>query len=187
MLGKTNRDAGFGAVGLIIIVLCLLVLGLIGWRVYEANRSQQSTTNTPNQTKKVPDPTPEAVDPNVGYVVIKEWGVRFRPVKGLDDVIYSADGDKQAMIFSTAALSKYGENCGADSTSHAPLGRLYRTHGDKDDALRLSTLYAAQVGEYYYQLTGPQSVCSVDSSASELQTESLSLIKQSMQSLEAAK
>jgi hypothetical protein len=182
-----SRSAGFGVVGVLVIIFALFLAGFIGWRVYDANQKPPSNVTAPAPNEVEDDPLPvTTTDPNVGYVFIKEWEVRFEPVEGLADVVYSVDGDKQAVVFSTVALSKYGQNCNANSTSHVPLGRLYRTRGDKDDALHLSTIYAAQVGDYYYQLTGPQSVCADNNSAIKLQTESLSLIKQSMQSLEVA-
>lgn len=186
---KLDRSAGFGVVGVVVIVLAVLAIGLIGWRVYDANQKPEANTSAPtsSEAQDAPLAVESTQDSNVGYVVIKEWGVRFKPTEGLTDVVYAADADKQAMIFSTVSLSEYGETCSAKSTSHTPLGRLYRTQGDKDDARHLSTIYATQVGDYYYQFAGPQSICADNDSAIKLQTESLNLIKESIKSLEAAK
>lgn len=186
MSGKDReKTEGFGALGAIIVVLVALFIGLIGWRIYDANKPQRSATTAPSQTEGKVESTQEApAVPNDGYVVIKEWGVRFKPVDGLVGVVYSADKDNQAMSFSTLALAEYGDSCIVEKM---PLGRLIKTKGSKEDAQQLNTAHAVQVNDAYYQYLAPQAICSENEAAIKLQTDTINLFRQAVRSLEAAK
>lgn len=193
-----KKNTGFGVVGIVLVVVTVALVGLIGWRLYDANKNKQSnSTSSNNQTQQNNSASQSnqsdqatQTDPNEGYVVIKEWGVRFKPIEGLNDVEYSIGnikGSNGTASFSTSELSKYGDSCSASQTGMAPLGKLIRTQGVKEDATPVSTSYAAQIGDYYYQYVTPQTVCSDDSTATALQSQTLALFKVVVKSLEAAK
>ncbi len=190
-----KKNAGFGVVGIVLVVAAVAVLGLIGWRVYDANNAKNnSSTNQTgsNQSSNTQGDTPQnrQSDPNAGYVVVKEWGIRFKPVDGLSGVAYSigqVQDSNGTASFSTESLAQYGDSCSASQTGMAPLGRLVRTLGTKDDAVTRSTAYSAQIGDYYYQYVTPQTICSDNTATTNLQTQTLSLFKAAIKSLESAK
>lgn len=194
-----NKKAGFGVVSVVTVIAAIGLAGFIGWRLYDANQNKQSSsTDSSSQTQQTNDGTQtqpsdqtNQTDPNQGYVLIKEWGVRFKPVDGLSGVAYSIGnikGSNGTASFSTDELAKHGDSCSASQTGMAPLGKLIRTQGTKEDAATpVSTSYAVQIGDYYYQYMTPQSVCSDDSAATALQSQTLALFKVAIKSLEAAK
>jgi hypothetical protein len=180
MPNNPHRDAGFGVAG-VIIVLSLLVAGLIGWRVYDANRPQQSATTTPAQTGNEVEPAPELVDPNEGYVVIEQWDVRFKPVESLGEVQYFKPKDLSldAFTFTTKALADASSSC-APSSENIIQGLLYRNKEQQP----ASGEVLANIGGYYYQFRGPDSTCGAGND--QLEVDSLMQLKQSLRTLEVA-
>ena len=184
MSGKNReRTEGFGALGLMIIVLVALFVGLIGWRVYDASKPQQSATNTPSQTENEAEPTQEIpADPNAGYVVIEQWGVRFKPAESLGEVQYFRPSDlsADAFTFTTSKLANAAASC-APSSDNIIFGLLYRNKEQK----AASGEVLAKIGDYYYQFRGPGSTCGAGDD--QLEVDTLKQISQSLRSLEAAK
>src|SRR5207302_6826042 len=94
----TKQQSGFGVIPIIVIVAIVVVLGLVDYQIYTAqmNKPAANSSTTNNQTSPAssqpsnttPNPAQQA-DPNAGYVVIKEWNVRFKPVSGLTGVEYT--------------------------------------------------------------------------------------------------
>lgn len=193
------KQKRFGIILTIVAVAVLIVSGVVGWSVYFGkqalnNSAAQSTSQTPQQkqiTSTPPNTNSQAqqvpVDPNAGYVVIKEWGVRFKVVAGLEGVEYAIKGTDMGMaIFSTEALAKHGENCGVGSNSREPLGEIKRSKTPLPSNEQLG-----QIGDYYYVHYGPETVCTdlgKPDDASTIQTQTLnSQFKPSIATLEAAK
>lgn len=103
---QESNQSGFNAILVLVSVAVLTILGTIGWSVYSKKTQMNSQAQMVSQAQGVKAPTnsQSAVqqatvtsdgkaqtqsqeDPNVGYVVIKEWGVRFKVVEGLEDLI----------------------------------------------------------------------------------------------------
>ena len=132
---STQRQQGFSLAIISIIVLALCIAGIIVWRVYDSNQHKQdsqwqaSSTNQTTSTATTTDNTQQSAqktDPNAGYIVIKEWGVRFKPVDGLDGVVYGVGFNKVSSTeearFSTTQLAEYSNSCGVGTDSQPPLG-----------------------------------------------------------------
>lgn len=213
---RVPKQKGFGTV-LLIVVVVLAVAGVVGWSVYSGkkapNNSATQSTSQATQQKQIASTAASTnnqaqqaqIDPNAGYVVIKEWGVRFRAVGGLEAAMYtitptSTDQEDpsdptsrpipmagELAVFSTKALTQYGDSCSDKVDGRNPLGKIYRSKRAVKNGEFLK-----QIGEYYYRYSGPQSVCSDNfkpgDDASTLQTQTLnSQFKPSIATLEAAK
>ncbi len=168
---------GFSPIILILIIVAAITAGIVGWRVWEASQISQNNPSNTNQAME---------DPNKGYVVIKEWGIRFKPVAGLDGVIYEIRtiSDGEAASFSTSALTSYGELCGVGPKGMSPLGVL----GREKLAPQGSTVFTKQIGEYYYSYSTPQTSCSNDEVVGDLQQNILnSQFRPSIEKIEAVK
>lgn len=182
-----NKTKGFSLVGILVIVAAVVVLGIVAWRVWDAGQNKQNdNTNTNQQTNNQdqnnePEPEPATeVDPNEGYVVIEEWGVRFKPVADLGEVEYfkPADIESDALTFATKALSEASPSCSKSSGSII-LGLLTRNTQNVPG----NGGVVATIGDYVYQYRGPQATCG----AGDLESKAVPNISESLKSLEAAK
>lgn len=139
IMANTERNKGFGIIEIVIALLIILVLGLIGWWVIESKKTT---------------PAPAAIKPNDGYVVIEEWGVRFKLVEGLEGVEYFQPKDIDGFTFTTNKLTEL-PNC-AEQSGRVVLGLLSRNQ----TILPAYGGVLKQINGYYYQYQGPQSTCS---------------------------
>lgn len=188
---RSDRNAGFGVVGVIVIVVALLVTGFVGWRVYDANQkpktsvSANTSTSKENQTKETTD-APLVVestnDPNEGYVVIEQWGVRFKPAEELGEVQYFKPRGLtlDAFTFTTKTLADTAASC-SPSSGNIILGLMYRSTEQRREYGE--TL--AKIGDYYYQYRSPQAMCGTDDGV--LEGGALMQLVASVRTLEAAK
>ncbi|MFB8776852.1 hypothetical protein [Streptomyces broussonetiae] len=186
-----NKTKGFSLVGILVIVAAVVVLGIVAWRVWDAGQNKQSdSTNANHQANNQsqnnePEPEPATeVDPNEGYVVIEEWGVRFKPVEGLGGVEQFKPNDvtTDSISLTTKQLAEVEPSCGTTSNSMV-LGLLTRStetvagHGG----------IVATVGDYKYQYRVSGAACSKDPANYSLESSTGSRIMESLKSLEAAK
>lgn len=181
---KTNKQSGFStAAAIVAVVAVVVVMGLIAWRVMDANKAPatQSPNTTTNQAQI-------QTDPNEGYVVIKEWGVRFPISEGIADAVYKVhtteNGTSYANLSTASIVSKLGEDCGVNS-SYSALGQVTRLSNNQE----VTPGYAVkkQVGDYTYLYYTPQTGCSTDASMDETLNQNLALMRSAMDKLEAAK
>jgi hypothetical protein len=183
---KKQTQKGFGAIVIILVVVGLIAVGFVGWRLYEGSKrtsaeQSQQNNSTGQQTQN---------DPNTGYIVIKAWGVRFKPVNSLSDLIYDTDdaATPSQTRFSIKALAQYGGTCGTGSDSRSPLGMLTRTTTPKEEFVADSGAFVKHIGSYYYQYVTPQTACADNNTtANNLQIQTTALFKSSILTLEAAK
>jgi len=171
-----EKQFGFTYVVIILGVVLIGAIGFLAWRML--NGTAPPTENTKHVVS----------DPNAGYVVIKEWGVRLKPIQSLSNIVYTAGelpGTDGVAVFSTEALAFYGEACGAAQAGASPLGRLLRVKGDQDITPSMNVAFTVQIGSYDYLYSTPQAICSEDKAAIALQTDQLKLFKNSITSLEA--
>lgn len=189
----THTKPGFRFIAIIIATLALIALSAGGYYLYTTHKpaKQPSTTytatSTPtkNQTDDTPDTNP---DPNAGYVVIKGWGVRFKPVRGLEGVEYVQWNTQQA-AFTTEQLKNSGYKCSAEDNGYSSLGILYRKTANDSSAVYAQSVVGTINGlTYYYE--GPQSTCvtnGADTKTEHIFEQDEQLLIQSLKSLELAK
>lgn len=185
-----KNSAGFSPVIIILIIAAITILGVVMWRVYDASQSEPEGSGSADsvQQSQQPEanthqPSPTSTDSNAGYVVIKEWGVRFKPVEGLSEVVYFKPSNLESDVFTftTNTLAHASTACSKASDTIV-LGLITRT-------TQSNPAYGgilAKIGEHYYQYRGPQAACSTGDT---LQTENETVLKlsQSLNSLEAVK
>ena len=175
-MSTSNKQAGFSIVEGVIAVFVIVLLGVIGWSVYNyysskpAKVASQTTsqTNGPLEPATTTSQTTQTVDPNAGYVVIKEWGVRFKPVNGLTNLEYSIrpfDNDSAA-DFTTTQINAIDSHCdpsqpggfsGIGSITRISTSEQQPPSGPADPLL-------ATLNSYNYYGAYPQATCLRDSS-----------------------
>ena len=81
---RTQR--GVGAIAIVATIVIVLLAGAVGWYMLaHADNNQKSSKSSANKTVQ------SAADPTQGgkYLVIKEWGVRFKLNDALKDDLYA--------------------------------------------------------------------------------------------------
>jgi hypothetical protein len=179
---STKNQLGFGIVPIIIIIVLVTVLGYAGYRVYTAQTSKPTANGS--VTNKQSSPAPAApTDPNAGYVVIKEWNVRFKPVSELHNVIYAPGPGKGTISFSTADLKMLDSHC--DPETGPAIGGIERDAVPYTDPEGPHPLSLGKIGNYYYYYDGTSSTCSDSKSTEDAETKAIARLKSSLLSLEA--
>lgn len=166
-------------------IALVTILGLISWMlVTKQSGDSKDGIDTQTNTSETPSQPTTSDDPNHGYIVVKEWGVRFKSEGELSDIVYSIENDNKA-VFSTEKLAKFDPACGIGVDSKRPLGMLTRNSVEKPDFSAEGGAFGKKIGEYYYTYVTPQSACS-DSGSDTLQTKTVAEFKLLIATLEAA-
>ncbi|HVI69011.1 MAG TPA: hypothetical protein VM581_00985 [Magnetospirillaceae bacterium] len=178
-----KKQSGFSLALVSTVIIVIAVVGFVVLRMLDSGDAskqnlQQTSDKSGTQTSQQQD------DPNVGYVVVSEWGVRFRPVDGLTGTIYfrphSVTSD--AYTFTTTELANKEANCGKDSRS-IPIGLLTRSK----DPNPADGGVIAVIDGYSYQYRAASAACSESETSSNLENSVASSVSESIESLEAAK
>src|SRR5688572_6155328 len=184
---------GFNAVILTLIIGAIAVVGsIILWRVREDKPTDTATQATDLLATSQSSVAEQSVqeDPNKDFVVIKEWGVRFKP-SGLSGIRYKIGAQSsladENVTFTTDTLAKYGAACSGTQDGDAPLGILTRTKQQKDEFHSESGAFVKRVGDYYYQYITPEAACSDEAEARAYQIKATSAFKDSIFTIELAK
>lgn len=195
----------------IIVLLIVALAALGGWYWYKTRQLNQQLSDVTSKIsslqidkdklaadlKKAQESTTSSSDD--GYIVIKEWNVKFKPGSELTDAVYYTAGNvayiSTRSLMSTAQLALDKQNNqemrqgSACNPANAPLGLVMR--GKKGEPVQNSTYDkyegTIKIGDYYYIVNGPQSTCSVDTSASALETKQNQALKVSIKTLQATK
>lgn len=184
-----------GFISILLLLLLLILLAALAYWFF--GRSAQPAANQ--------DAAPvvtQTADTNTGYLVISEFGVRFKLPEGVDELIYkirqfesestegqmikTADMASKALVDAEAKVTTGSNNCTADT---APLGTLSRYQkGDlvRDVPVEQSGSGAVKVGDYYYLYSTPQANCSMDDGVNELAASQLKAVKKAVANLEVA-
>lgn len=180
-----NRQRGFSLVLIVGALVAVVVIGIVAWRIYESGKTTNQTNsqsppgsdNEPQQQSGTP-----AADPNEGYVVLKEWGVRFKPVEGLGNVTHFRPTDTpqgyDRFDLSTTELGTRDARC-------ATMGFSSVTRATTPQSGYETML--AQVGDYYYYYRGSDSACSTTAANATFEAAQRNLTKESLKTLEAVK
>jgi hypothetical protein len=158
---------GFGFIQVIIVVLVVCVIGGAGWFVFQSNRTKpgSATSNDIPVGNGTTLPLAEP-QPTVGYLEIKELGVRLKLVDVTSDAYYTLSTKasrtgKPNVFLSTQSLDKY-EGCNANETSRGVAILSTFVEGYSDEVTGdYSKAYpdAPKIGNLYYYVQGNQYDC----------------------------
>lgn len=155
---KANQK-GFSAVEILIVIVVVGLLGAVGWLVYDRQKSKSDnkdmTTQVSQEDKKQETPKEEVkkADANEGYLLVKEWGLRFKTPTGLTDVKYTIHGDTVSFFAKpTGSNVQYRADYDKyeDGRSQYATGNLYRSTSSTKPFAGDMTREGKKVGDYYY-------------------------------------
>lgn len=184
---KYSHSQGFAHAFLVIglIVALLGALGFIFWQNFIHNE----TTVTKTETVTKPASEPE-VDENKDYVVLQDWGIKFKRPAGRDDIkVYKLPAESNDMgfedkyQFTTKRVEDFGEQC-ADSADGkairlATLDRT-RTYSGEVTPGSVHLNDSKPFNGYYYFVSPAQSYCTTtdDPAGEAIQMEDRKLINE---------
>jgi|GEM_PF-1513830 len=175
---KKLNQKGFGVVEILIIIVAVGLLGVVGWLVYDRQKSKTSdTSNTQVSTTQ----KEEATVTKEKFLEIKEWSVKVPLTDQISDLSYEVTGrnlnlhDKNQPVikFYTARLKKangicsenyfpvslnrgiatdipiMGDGPNPDDTTSNSYGYFYDHNEIKPDGGRIK-VGLIKVGTYYY-------------------------------------
>ena len=152
---KVNQK-GLSVVEVLVVIVIVGLLGAVGWLVYDRQKSkiseQPATLSSDQQKEETPKQETKA-DPNEGYLVVKEWGLRFKAPTNLTDVKYHIFGDTVAFYAKPAGSSvEYRsdyEKLGNNNNPQYAVGQLYRSSESTKEVIG-TPREGKKIGNYYY-------------------------------------
>lgn len=185
-MGKKSEQGN--VIELVIIgVLVVAVIGLLVWRFVDGSKKTSDAADTSTQTAqntqtnsetKITEQssTSEQTDPNKGYIVLDDWGVRFKPANS-ETVQYAKSED--AYEFTTATAQKIND-C---SRSYLWLVGRRTT---KDEVMNGQIMNNGnKVGDHYYYKYHTQEMCAISSSDQTIIEEQIDIVENLLGTIEA--
>lgn len=210
MSKQQPNQKGFALVESLLILIIFLLIGFVGYYVWHSRNSDNKSLDTSSKTtdsvgrdktnKKPAVKAEPAV--NIGYLTIKEWGIRAR-YNGKLDLLYKTKPEigSNSVFFSSRQLEAAATEPESICSSGDYGGVI--TRYKSTDVIRynggsstgqtaekyfpstLSQAYYAHIGDYYYTYSPPQAACSEEKSVQALQTQTMSAVQALIPTLEA--
>ena len=194
---KGMASAGFGAVEVVIAIVVVLVIGFVGWRVYDTSKAKQTNTNQQQAANNQSNGQTQGntQTDTATYLDIKELGVKIKLSNDVQDATYYYDAaynaqypnPKQVTISTKSLADKSGGSCAAGS-GVGPLGTIQKYSGDVDGFGRPlvadgKTIF--KVSDGYVVLKTPQAACSTDAAILDLASTQRSAFTEAFKSVQA--
>lgn len=159
-----KKSAGFGAATTVLVAVVVVLVGFVGWHLYDANQDRQNdATHKVDNGKTQENVSAGASAETAAYLDIKELGIKLELRDEIKDLTYHAEtlsDGSMAAKFSTEALTNIDANCDA---AFGPLGSLEMTTVDTDrtGAKKIvDDVSIFKLGDYYITYSSPQALCS---------------------------
>jgi hypothetical protein len=171
-------------------VVLLLAAGCSSGQSVVKNQPNNTQPTQPTTTQTAPTPTPTQTD---DYLVIKEWGVKFKKPAGMSDLKYLVPYNTTAngsVFFSTQQLVNLDKQfnsgktyCDVDQAPIGSLGRANHLPGPNDKTFPTNL----KIGSYYYWFDGPQATCSDNKQVQNLETQQIAPLRDAITTMEVVK
>jgi hypothetical protein len=180
------RQNGFGIVPVIAVIAVVAVVGLLAWRLWPQPEQKQTDAqhakDIPAADEPIKTEQPPA-DKNKGYVVLKDWGVRFKPTAALGTVEFEKLSER-TYTFSTVELAAREPSCRVGQND-IQLGTLHRVKEGEEVNLIMGGVFTT-INGYQYQHRSTDAACSENPANYEFESGFLFELSKSLDSLEAA-
>ena len=162
---------------IILILVMATTAGFIAWQAFSPKGDQTKVAPSSGASQS-------QTDPNAGFVVIKEWNVRFKPVEGFTGVQYfkPANVTSDSISITAERLATAEPDCSKTSGSMVH-GLLTRS---KSPEAEYGGVFAT-INGYSYQYRVSGAACSKNAANTPLEEQTTRQVMDSIKSLEAAK
>jgi hypothetical protein len=188
MQGSDQKEAGFGAVGVLVVAVALIVMGFVGWRVYDSRRDKQNQAvrTSTNQAQSSGDEVS-----SVKYLDIKELGIKLKLSSDIEDAVYYYDTTSKYPLVrvSTQSLIDRSNGTCAPKVS-SPFGSIRKTQDvSQPDGSTLTPNgnNVFQFGSDYFVYATPNQTCSSDKDVIDLETAQLASFKEAIRTIQPDK
>lgn len=186
-----NRQAGFGLVGVLVVVLVVVMIGATSWGVYQHNRQKlskaadgQTNNNQQTNAKSSGNTQTTSTNQNAKTFVIPELGAKIMLPDGLTatDLQYSINTTTGVPVanFTTTNLEQM-DGTGSCSAAQAPIGVIWRAIQNPASG----SVTVKQIGQYYYAFEKPQGSCTGNLNAGKLEQSQTVLLQQAFATITA--
>jgi hypothetical protein len=153
---KTNQK-GFGVVEVLIILVVVSLIAGTGWYVMNKKKAPNktnvnATTQQEQQSATIEEVAESKPDANASYLVINEWGLRFKTPNGLADVTYTIHSDTVALYAKPVGANvqyRSDHEIFEDGHPRYATGTLYRSTESSKDKIGY-TVDGKKLGNFYY-------------------------------------
>ncbi len=190
-----KNEKGFGVIEILLIIAVIGLIIAIGWLFF--SRQKDSTqdnkeTNTQQTTQKTTEQQ-STKDTDEGYLVVKEWGVRFKVPSSLKDteIVYKVYDDKSVGI-TTARVKTILDNCKYEDTAGGSqmVSTIVTRSANQSDVMSSTDgpilLKDSQVSGHYYARSGWLPVTSCTTNQIELQKADANALADILRGIEVA-
>jgi len=153
-----KNEKGFGAVEGILIIVVVILLGAVGWFVYDRNHGKATTSSAPATSTTTPTVNTKST---VDYLTIKEWGVKVPQLPAGNKVSYQiSDYDKNEADFVSSEQKAIGGSCGDFSFARYHIFQAASGYKSNDEIRQNQLNYAAEnnldikIGSKTYYILG---------------------------------
>lgn len=155
----------------LIVVTIILLVAILATSGYFFLQSLNKKVTQPGTSQATPNknetPGVSSTDPEKGYVVLKDWGVKFKTTDALTSTVvkYSISNDTYA--FTTARIEQLGGEC-----AKAPYNVTVSMTRDtvRPPSGPATLLNEQPINGYYYSTYGPSANCSAFNANGQMQT-----------------
>lgn len=183
-----KRNAGFGVVGIVLVVAAVAVLGLIGWRLYDANNAKQDNSNNQSSNTQGNNSSNGSQADTATYLDIKELGIKLKLSDDIKDATYYYDTSTSTPVARVSTQSLTEKSHGScDPKTNAPFGTIKKTQSltlPNGVTLEVDNVSVFQFGNDYIVYSTPNQPCSTDTTVSDLQTAQLASFKQAVKTMQ---
>ena len=167
---QQKTQSGFAHLAIIIVLAVALVgtLGFVFWQNFMQKKDSDTskantTTSTSKTTTTTPTTTPTTTNSNPGYIVLNDWGVKFKLPSNLgsDTITYKKTPSatyQDGYSFSTASVEAIGGACGV-----AGVGWISRYTDTTNLPVNVG-IFVTKIGDYSYYSLMAMADCSNGSS-----------------------
>lgn len=167
---RQKHQSGFAHLMVITVILGLTVVGLLSyvfWQNFVQSKDNVAKTDNSSKVaekdnkKPVVDESGDISDSTKGYLVLEDWGVKFKQPSdiGSSTINYylTSDGSYE---FTTSKIEALGQDCSHDSSHFMPQYYVTRMTSAPNPEAASGGVLLKKIENYYYNLNSSQAPCS---------------------------
>lgn len=168
---KISSSQNGSALAIIVVILSTAIVGTLGHVLWNNSLTPKVNENLLSQEAVAEHAESDEIqkDPNDGYLVLQDWGIKFKLPKDFGEVRYykesvsNENGYFEHYVLSTKRVEELGERC-SPTAPDGPirLSSISRTQTKHQEDQLHSAVTANNnepIGGYYYYVSGGQSTC----------------------------